>query len=594
MLEIGSLAGGKYKVLNKVGQGGMSNVYLAMNEKANKQWAIKEVRSDNVENFEIMKQSLRTETELLRKLHHPNLPSIVDIIEEKESFLIVMDYIEGRHLEKVVCEYGPQSQKQVIAWAKQLCSVLFYLHTRTPPIIYRDMKPSNIMLKPDGGIMLIDFGTAREFKQGEESDTTCLGTQGYAAPEQYGGNGQTDCRTDIYCLGATLYYLLTGHNPGEPPYEIYPIRYWKPELSSGLEKIILKCTQKNPEDRYQSCGELMYALEHYCEMDAIYEKKQTFRLKSFAVCVWMMFLSGISAIGFHVAEKRTLSLVYESCLEEAASMEETDYEKCVQNYEAAIELNPRKGEAYEKLLKFFIWQDTEKDGMVRGACVFSEKEEKDMRRILGMTENGKRNEDFLRKTPEDYERFAYDLGIAYFYLYNGVGNKAASKKWLEIAAEGRNTEKLCDTDIKRAKKLYEIADYYYCLGIRNQAGSTEKSYADFWEDLIEIAETESYQEGNYIDNLFLYRELAVQITANAFEFKRAGITKEEMQTQLERTEQVLDVMQISANKIDRDYEQELKTEVRKDINIAKESLLSVFNTCNFKNVMQGGAANATD
>lgn len=106
------------------------------------------------------------------------------------------------------------------------------------------MKPSNVMLKPDGNVMLIDFGTAREFKSTSVADTTCLGTQGYAAPEQFGGHGQTDARTDIYCLGATMYHLITGHNPALPPYEMYPIRQWNPMLSSGLEEIILKCTQK--------------------------------------------------------------------------------------------------------------------------------------------------------------------------------------------------------------------------------------------------------------------------------------------------------------------------------------------------------------
>ena len=112
------------------------------------------------------------------------------------------------------------------------------------------------MLKPDGNVMLIDFGTAREFKSTSVADTTCLGTQGYAAPEQFGGHGQTDARTDIYCLGATMYHLVTGHNPATPPYEMYPIRQWNPMLSSGLEEIILECTQRNPEDRYQSCAEL--------------------------------------------------------------------------------------------------------------------------------------------------------------------------------------------------------------------------------------------------------------------------------------------------------------------------------------------------
>ena len=158
MLEIGSLVDGKYKILNKVGQGGMSVVYLAMNEKANKQWAVKEVRKDGIQDFEVVKQGLVAETDILKKLSHPNLPSIIDVIDTDESFIIIMDYIQGNSLNKALEEFGAQHQDNVIAWAKQLCDVLGYLHTRTPAIIYRDMKPANIMLKPDGNVTLIDFG----------------------------------------------------------------------------------------------------------------------------------------------------------------------------------------------------------------------------------------------------------------------------------------------------------------------------------------------------------------------------------------------------------------------------------------------------
>ena len=254
MLRTGDLVDGKYRILRKCGQGGMSVVYMAVNERANKTWAIKEVRKDVSRNFQVVKQGLMMETNLLKRLSHPHLPSIVDVIDQEGTFLIVMDYIEGRTLKDVLDEEGPQPQEKVLDWARQLCDVLGYLHSREPAVIYRDMKPSNVMLRPDGQVVLFDFGTAREYKTSGVEDTTCLGTRGYAAPEQYGGQGQTDARTDLFCLGAAMYHLLTGHNPGEPPYEMYPIRHWRPELSAGLEEIICKCTQSNPADRYQSSG----------------------------------------------------------------------------------------------------------------------------------------------------------------------------------------------------------------------------------------------------------------------------------------------------------------------------------------------------
>lgn len=241
MLEIGSVVDGKYKILNVIGKGGMSVVYLAMNERINKQWAIKEVMKNDYRDFSLDKK----EIEMMKKLKHSHLPSIVDVIESESSLLIVMDYIEGQSLDDVFAEQGAQSEETVLEWAEQLCDVLNYLHTQDPPIIYRDMKPGNVMLKPDGNLMLIDFGAAREYKPQNLKDTISLGTRGYAAPEQYREDGQSDTRTDIYCLGVMLFQLFTGENPQE----LRPITDLKPELSSGLEAVIAKCTQVKKEDQ---------------------------------------------------------------------------------------------------------------------------------------------------------------------------------------------------------------------------------------------------------------------------------------------------------------------------------------------------------
>lgn len=261
MLETGELVNRRYRILHKVGQGGMSVVYLAKDEWSKEQWAVKEVRREGVQDFRVVEQGLITETNMLKKLNHPNLPHIVDVIENEDRFLIVMDYIEGISLKDKLYEAGAFLQEDVIRWGKQLCDVLSYLHGQYPPIIYRDLKPANIMLKPNGDVKLIDFGTAREYKTGNQEDTINIGTVGYAAPEQYGGMGQSDARTDIYCLGVTLYQLVTGKNPCEPPYLVLPIRHWNPNLSAELEEIILRCTQIEPSDRYQSAEEVYLALE---------------------------------------------------------------------------------------------------------------------------------------------------------------------------------------------------------------------------------------------------------------------------------------------------------------------------------------------
>ena len=602
MLEMGSLVDGKYKILNKIGQGGMSVVYLAMNERANKQWAIKEVRKDGVQNFEVVKQGLIAETEMLKKLSHPNLPSIIDVIDGDGTFLIVMDYIEGRHLESVVKEYGAQSQEDVIEWAKQLCDVLSYLHSRKPPIIYRDMKPSNVMLKPDGKVMLIDFGTAREFKENSVADTTCLGTQGYAAPEQYGGHGQTDARTDIYCLGATLYHLLTGHNPGEPPYEMYPIRYWNPELSSGLEEIILKCTQKNPDDRYQNCGELLYALEHYNELDFEYKRKQTLKWRVFLCSAALTALAGAGAVGFKIAENTVTASTYEVYVEEAANLASTDPEQCIQYYKNAIALNPSDGLAYENLLNFFLWEHNDSAQEDTGSeaasqkitCVFSDAEEQEIRKVLGTEENRNRsNEKYLKANVEDYDKFAYDLGIAYYFSYNGTGNKGAARKWLEIASEAEPTDELNEANINRAANLYKISEYYDSLGMRNQAGDSMVSYADYWRDLQKTVEDDS-ASGNNVNMLLAYKEMTSQIANNAANFKSAGITRQQMENELDNAVEAVSNMEIVTGSANAEYEQELKDNLIESLGSARTIVNSTFNTENLATDTQGGEQNAAD
>lgn len=430
MLEIGSLVDGKYKILNKVGQGGMSVVYLAMNEKANKQWAVKEVRKDGVLDFESVKQGLVAETDILKKLSHPNLPSIIDVIDTEDSFIIIMDYIQGNSLNRALEEFGAQPQELVIDWAKQLCDVLGYLHSRTPAIIYRDMKPSNVMLKPDGNVTLIDFGTAREYKEKNLADTTCLGTVGYAAPEQFGGMGQTDARTDIYCLGATLYHLVTGMNPCEPPYEIKPIREINPTLSSGLERIILKCTQRNPEDRYQSCAELMYALEHYEEIDDIHRNKQKKKLGLFVGSVALTLVLAATSAWAYVSAENKKSENYDEILKTAPTLE--TYEKVVEKYNEAIITDPTRKEAYIQL-KEYLTEDynlSTEDGQKLLQLTIGLQREKgnDFKETVNVLESLK------NENPAGYDEVCFEIGWSYLSYYEAESDHARyshAAKWFK-------------------------------------------------------------------------------------------------------------------------------------------------------------------
>lgn len=242
---------GKYRIIKVLGQGGMGKVYLAENIRLGTLWAIKEIpKKPGGE------ANLPVEPDILRKLSHPALPRVFDVLEDADSVYIIFDYIEGTGLDKKLAEAGRFPEEIVLDWASQLCDVLSYLHSFKPnPIIYRDMKPSNIILTPDGRIKLIDFGIAREYKEGLDSDTTYIGTRGYAAPEQY-GCGQTEVASDIYSLGVTLHHLLTGKSPNEPPYEARPVRTLDRSLSAEIENIISRCTRQDPSERYRSAAEL--------------------------------------------------------------------------------------------------------------------------------------------------------------------------------------------------------------------------------------------------------------------------------------------------------------------------------------------------
>ena len=530
MLEIGSIIDGKYKILNKIGQGGMSVVYLAMNERANKQWAIKEVRKDGTKDYEVVKQGLIAETDILKRLNHPHLPSIIDVIDCDDTFLIVMDYIEGRTLDHWLKKEGAQPQERVVEWAKQICDVLGYLHSRKPPIIYRDLKPSNVMLKPDGKIMIIDFGTAREFKEQSIEDTKCLGTQGYAAPEQYGGHGQTDARTDIYNLGATMYHLLTGHNPSLPPYEMYPIRQWNPALSSGLEAIVTKCTQRNPNDRYQSCAELMYALEHFDELDIEYRKQQKRKWGTFLAACSLTAVSLIGCLGFKFAENSTIKNSYDGYLR-AASNAATQEEK-VDYYRDAINLDPSRGDAWLSLLDVFI------DGTGTGdGGLFTQEEDIQMKEILGYTGSGNRtNESYLESNQEAYDEFSFQMGLAYFYYYGEEGNKPMSQSWFETAAESGSLE---PNKVERAKRFAKIAGYSQGLDTRDLAGDSEVSYADYWADMVELTSGDLTAIDNEQTALVMYKEMVYQIYKNALNFRQAGVTEQEMMNELQNIRSML-------------------------------------------------------
>ena len=420
MLKEGTVIDDKYEILKQIGEGGMSTVYLARNNRMNMQLAVKEIKNDGSKSTEILLKGLEREANILKDVDHPVIPRIIDIVKYNNTICVVMDFIEGENLADKLKEVGCFSQDDVIDWGLELASALEYLHSMNPPIIYRDMKPSNVMLKPDGGVKLIDFGTAKTYDIENNADTTALGTRGYAAPEQFGdaqGRGiyKTDARTDIYNLGATLYHMVTGKNPQEPPYEMVPIRQVNPLLSTGLEEIILKCTKPNPEDRYQSCSELIYALEHYTELDESYINSNKNKVRMFAVSAGLTLLFGLVAIAGKSGMNKANAANYVTHIESGNDYKaEGRYSLAAVEYRNAFELSGDDADAYVKYIDLFI--DASKDVESTEELNLSDGLNVVANRIKNGYSNVDKNNEVLYKMGLTYFTEVGDYGVANKYF----------------------------------------------------------------------------------------------------------------------------------------------------------------------------------
>jgi serine/threonine-protein kinase len=254
----------RYVITQKLGQGGMGAVYRAADRRLSTvTWAVKEMSQSAITGpleRQQARQAFLHEAEMLAALSHPHLPRVTDHFEQDGKAYLVMEYVPGETLLSFLQREGlPQPQARVFEWTRQLCDVLDYLHTQSPPIIFRDLKPANIMLTPNGQVKLIDFGIARLFKPGQAKDTQAFGTIGYSAPEQY-GKGQTDARSDVYALGVLLHQLLTGYDPTATPFRLPPADQVNPSVPRQVAATIASATDSDPERRFASVRALREAL----------------------------------------------------------------------------------------------------------------------------------------------------------------------------------------------------------------------------------------------------------------------------------------------------------------------------------------------
>jgi serine/threonine protein kinase len=291
-LPLGTILDGKFKIIQVLGEGGMGTVYKveqvgrpgyfrAVKELLINANTTEEERKSAIERFD-------KEIDLLFNMKHPRIPSLILSFQERGNYYFVMEFVPGRSLEKILENTNaPLDEEQVVRWMMQVCEALSYIHSRTPPIILRDLKPGNVMVTPDGNVQLIDFGIARRFDPNKRTNTENLGTISYASPEHLGSITapgqrrsaqnpgklvQTDARSDIYSLGATMYHLLTNHEPDPiqtpPPGSIYAKNPRLHTVQIGnriicpVEQVIIKAMQQDPAQRFQSAEAMRVALQH--------------------------------------------------------------------------------------------------------------------------------------------------------------------------------------------------------------------------------------------------------------------------------------------------------------------------------------------
>jgi serine/threonine-protein kinase len=257
-LPLGAVLNNRYKIISVLGQGGMSNVYLVEDDKLQSRWALKEMLDvfPDSDKAEILER-FRKEAQILAGIKHANLPRVFDYFEEQGRHYLVMEHIEGLTLQEIFDQNPGLSWQKAVDWGVQICDVLESLHGAG--IVYRDLKPANVMVDRGNRVYLIDFGIARLFTGNKIHDTVIIGTPGFASPEHH-GTAETDSRSDIFSLGATLHYLITRKDPGIIPFVFEEPSSVSPQVPHAVSAAVMKALSLKPGDRFQKAAHMREAL----------------------------------------------------------------------------------------------------------------------------------------------------------------------------------------------------------------------------------------------------------------------------------------------------------------------------------------------
>lgn len=505
VLAIGdTILNGRYEITKELSTKGMANVYLVRDSQLNKLWCLKEIVKSRAGKNMIEYRSLLQEANIMKSLNHTSIPRIVTMEEEGDSIFIVMDYVVGWSVGQFLRDKGVVEQSVAVNWLKQVCGVLIYLHNRKHPIFYRDMKPDNIMIQEDGNIKVLDFGISLVLDDENTILKEALGTPGFAAPEQKKRGSKCDLRSDIFALGRTMYYMLTGINPGVVKENIKPIREINTSLSMGLEVIIDKCTKENPDERYQSVEEVLYALKNYETLDSSYRDKAKRKVNITLGCYMLSFFLFVTSFIPLGINKSQIGALYEKSLEVAVQTGRSS------DYITAIGYKPLILSPYSGLIDSF-----KVDG------VFTKEEESQLLSLISpnLAE---------MKKDADYGSLAFSIGKLYWFYYEGDDGDIVSTKWFKEAMD-KNFNK------SEAKLFYDLSNFKKSISMSIAESSDSGMYIEYWNNLMEAKKLDNGE----IVELQLYNSIADAISSYSYRLKTDGVEKESLEKEIANIEEFL-------------------------------------------------------
>lgn len=516
-MKVNDLVLNKYRILKIIsGDGsnkrGMSNLYKAQEKDLGSYWAIKEIIKNTDGTVSIQQSALIKEAQIMKKLSHPSIPRIVSLEQTKDKIIIVMDWVDGKSVDDWIRTSGAMPVQRGLSIIKSVCSVVSYLHNRTTPIFYRDMKPENIMYDPTSKrVMLLDFGISVEVDPSKPiPDLDRMGTRGYYDPLSLGRSKSQiaknapvryfDLRSDIYSLGWTMFSIFSGVHPANyqeskklKGLEITrDVREFSKNVPESLANVIIKATEPNPDDRYQSVEELQIALEDLDKVDRGIYKKLRRRINTVLGLGVAGFTLSLLSVAPYMAYEQGLKNEYQVLVANASKSGRFE------DYVKVIEYSPKELEPY-----FGLIDTIKQDG------VFSVEEEQKFLDLvnpsLSSIESSKR-----------YKEFAFEVGRLYWLYYPEQTSQEIASRWF-----------------KDAKGYSDLADVYASIGSfptdvvkAANEGSDTGMYKSQW-DLLKSVEGQSELVALQISRAKLYL-----ITTYPYRLKADGVSKEDTISEL--------------------------------------------------------------